>query len=115
MGAMTVDVIWDFDQSGNDMIDLRGVDANPVAAGTQGWSLVNGSGNGVGELSVRTFGNVHAAESVLGMEIDGLADSTGTGPVTVVFGNIDGGADHEFALILMGRHGVGADDFTGLI
>jgi serralysin len=117
MGAMTIDVIWDFDLNGNDMIDLRGIDANPTVAGTQGFRLVNGFGGDMGELSVRSFGNVQAAEMVLGIEIDGLEDSTGSGPVTVLFGNTDSDSDPEFALILMGTSSsmVGADDFTGLI
>lgn len=109
-GPISVDVIMDF--AAGDKIDLSGIDANTGVAGDQAFSFVNhASGNRAGELSVRTFGNINAAENALGFDIDGVDGvSPYSGQVTVVMGNVDGGA-HDFALVLMGNHNLGVTDF----
>lgn len=102
-GAMSVDVITDFDGAGNDVIDLsalgaftfRGTDANKNA----------------GDLTYKTFDSVNGAENALGLDIDGQAGrSSISGPVTVVFGNTDGGAA-DFAIVLLNTSSVDASDF----
>ena len=46
-----------------------------------------------GDLSIKTYGNINAAEHALGFDIDGVdGPSSLSGPVTVVFGNVDGGS-----------------------
>jgi Ca2+-binding RTX toxin-like protein len=100
MGSISVDIITDF-QSGTDKIDFSAIDA--ILGGLDNaFTLVgNAAGNRAGELAVRTFGNINAAEAALGFDIDGIdGPSTDTGPVTVLLGNIDGGAP-EFALVLL--------------
>jgi serralysin len=110
-GPISLDVILDF-QSGVDKIDLRGIDANAFIDGHQAFNFVkNASGNKAGELFVRSFGNINAAEKALGIDIDGVdGPSPYTGKVTVVFGNTDGGAP-EFALVLVGTDTITVNDF----
>ena len=110
-GPISLDVITDF-QKGSDLIDLTSLDANSNVAGHQAFTFVgNAAGKNAGDLSIKTFGNINAAEKSLGFDIDGV-DGGGqhSGPVTVVFGNTDGGA-HDFALVLLETQGVTATDF----
>jgi serralysin len=107
-GSFAMDIIVDFDANGNDVFDFRGLEDS---LGVQFNWAGNSSGRNAGDISWNSYGNVHAAEQALGIEIDGLEDSTGTGPVTIVFGNTDGDADAEFILVLLGTKDVDADDF----
>jgi Ca2+-binding RTX toxin-like protein len=111
LGNISIDVILDF-QSGTDKIDLSGIDAIAGVAGDQAFKL-NHSGNpGVGEISIRHYGNVTAAEAALGFDIDGVdGDSPFSGPVKVVLGNVDGGAP-DFALVFIGTPDILASDFV---
>ena len=70
------------------------------------------SSKNAGDLTIKTYGNVNAAENALGYDLDGVAgnDSPYAGPVTVVFGNVDGG-DPDFAMVLFNTSGVSASDF----
>jgi len=112
-GLMSVDILFDFDLVGDDVIDLRGIDANEHAAGHQEFSFVGkSSGKNVGELSWKSFGNINAAEKALGFDIDGFSGKpVKDGPVTVVFGNTDNDAAPEFALVLVGTPDVTPTDF----
>jgi serralysin len=79
MGSISVDIITDF-QSGTDKIDFSAIDA--ILGGLDNaFTLVgNAAGNRAGELAVRTFGNINAAEAALGFDIDGIdGPSTDTG------------------------------------
>lgn len=99
-GPLSLDVILDF-KSG-DKIDLTGIDAKAGVDGHQAFNFVNNaSGNHAGDLFVKTFGNINAAEKSLGIDIDGVdGPSPFDGKVTVVFGNTDGGEpDFAFALV----------------
>ena len=96
-GPISLDLVLDF--AAGDLIDLSGIDANTNIDGIQDFTWVgHAAGNGAGQLSMRTFGNMNAAESALGMDIDGVeGNSPFGGPVTIVFGNVDGGAA-DFAM-----------------
>ncbi len=109
-GAISLDVILDF--SAGDKIDLSGIDANSGAAGIQAFNWGGHSANkNAGDLTIRTFGNINAAEAALGIDIDGIdGPSIYSGPVTMVFGNVDGGAA-DFAIALIGVSSVDASDF----
>ena len=109
-GPVSLDVILDF--SAGDKIDLSGIDINPNEAGIQGFNWGGHSANkNAGDLTIRTFGNINAAENALGIDIDGTdGPSTYSGPVTMVFGNSDGGAP-DFAIALIGLSAVSATDF----
>ena len=111
-GPVSLDLILDF-SSGSDKIDLSGIDANSLVAGDQAFRFVgNAAGRNAGDLSVRHFGSVNAAEAVLGFDIDGVdGASPYSGPVSVVFGNIDGG-DPDFALVLFGTPSILASDLV---
>jgi serralysin len=109
-GDLSVDIIVDF-TSGEDKIDLSAIDAILGGADDKFTFVGSRSGNGAGELSFKTFGSVQAAESVLGIELDGLADSSGARHTTIVFGNTDGDADPEFALVLFDVKQVVESDF----
>jgi hypothetical protein len=99
-GPISLDLVLDF--GSGDMIDLSGIDANSNLEGHQAFTWVgHSSGKNAGELSMKTFGNMNAAEKSLGIEIDGVdGQSPFGGPVTVVFGNVDGG-DPDFAMVFV--------------
>jgi serralysin len=105
LGQISLDVVLDF--SASDSIDLSGIDANSLVAGDQSFTFVgNAAGRDAGELSMQRFGNMNAAEASLGMDLDGIdGPSTLQGPVTVLLGNVDGGA-YDFALVLVGTQNV---------
>ena len=106
-GDLSVDIILDF-ASGSDRIDLSGIDANELLDGHQAFEWGGKSNGGdAGDLTWNSYGNVNAAEKVLGIDIP----SDASGSVSVIFGNTDGDADPEFALILMGTNAVTATDF----
>jgi serralysin len=109
-GAISIDSILDF--SKGDKIDLSGIDANTGVAGDQAFTLVNSANpNNAGELSIRHFGNMNAAEAALGMDLDGVDGvSPFGGPVSVVFGNVDGGAA-DFALVIVNSPALTTSDF----
>jgi Ca2+-binding RTX toxin-like protein len=109
-GNISIDVVLDF-QSGVDKIDLSGIDANFGLAGDQAFRLVNSVNPGTGEISIRHFGNVNAAEAALGFDIDGVDGiSPYSGAVSVVLGNVDGG-DPDFAMIFIGTPDILVSDF----
>lgn len=111
IGPIALDVVLDFER-GVDAIDLSGIDADAGAEGHQAFDWIGHAKNkDAGDLSIRTFGNMNAAEKALGMEIDGVdGDSPHGGPVTVVLGNVDGGAA-DFAMVFVNTETLGAQDF----
>ncbi|HEX8124581.1 MAG TPA: M10 family metallopeptidase C-terminal domain-containing protein [Allosphingosinicella sp.] len=110
MGNLSIDTILDF--SKGDMIDLSGIDANTSIAGDQAFTLVNSANpKNAGELSIRHFGNMNAAEAALGMDLDGIdGPSTFSGPVSVVFGDVDGGGA-DFAMVFVNTPQLTVSDF----
>jgi serralysin len=109
-GPISVDMILDF-QAG-DKIDLHGLDANTGLAGFQSFNFVGeAAGKNAGDLSFNHYGSMDAAEKALGMELDGFdGKSPFDGPVTVVLGNVDGGAP-DFALVLVNTPTIHSTDF----
>lgn len=116
-GSISIDIFTDFNQNGDDMIDLSGIDANAGADGHQTFNWRgHANGGNVGDLWMQTFGNINAAENALGFDIDGVdGPSSFTGPVTVIFGNTGGDHNPEFALIMPGQQPAvtGADFIFG--
>ena len=110
-GPVSLDRVLDF--TAGDVLDLSGIDANTGLAGDQAFTFVgHANPNNAGELGIRTFGNMNAAELALGMDLDGIdGPSTFAGPVTVVFGNVDGGAP-DFAMVLMNTATLTSSDFN---
>ncbi|HEX8191828.1 MAG TPA: M10 family metallopeptidase C-terminal domain-containing protein [Allosphingosinicella sp.] len=112
LGNVSLDVVLDF-ASGSDKIDLSGIDAILGTAGDQAFKLVKSANpSNAGEISIRNFGNVNAAEAALGFDIDGVdGKSAFDGPVQVVLGNVDGGAV-DFAMVFLGTTEILATDFV---
>jgi Ca2+-binding RTX toxin-like protein len=109
MGNISLDSILDF--SKGDMIDLSGIDANTSVAGDQAFTLVNSANPNAGEISIRHFGNMNAAEAAMGMDLDGVdGASPFAGPVSVVFGNVDGGGA-DFAMVFVNTPDLIISDF----
>jgi serralysin len=110
-GPISLDMVLDF-QAG-DKIDLSGIDANSGIAGDQAFTLVSSANpNNAGELSIRHFGNINAAEAALGMDLDGVEGASPfAGPVSVVFGNVDGGAA-DFAMVFVNTPNLTTADFN---
>ena len=103
-GAMSVDIITDFDGASDDLIDLSGIDQAFTFRGNQ-------NNKKDGDLTYKTYASVSAAERGMGIEIDGNPGASGvSGPVTVVYGNVDGGGA-DFAIVLLNTASVSADDF----
>lgn len=103
-GSMSVDIITDFDGNGDDLIDLSGIDQVFTFKGS-----VNNKNDG--DLTYKTYSSVAAAERGTGIEIDGNPGAGGvSGPVTIVYGNVDGGGA-DFAIILLNTSSVTASDF----
>jgi Ca2+-binding RTX toxin-like protein len=103
-GTMSIDIITDFDANGNDMIDLSGIDQAFTFKGTN-------KNKADGDLTYKTYASINGAENALGIEIDGNPGASGvSGPVTVVFGNVDGG-NPDFMIVLLGTASVDANDF----
>ncbi len=103
-------MITDF-QKGLDKIDLSGIDANMTLNGDQAFTFRGSSANkAMGDLTFKVYDSINGAENALGMEIDGIAGRGAAGPVTIVFGNVDGGAP-DFAIALLNTRGVTASDF----
>ncbi len=110
MGNISLDIILDFAKG--DILDLSGIDANTLIAGDQAFTLV-GSANpkNAGEISIRHFGNMNAAENALGIDLDGVdGPSPFGGPVSIVFGNVDGGAV-DFAIVFVDAPNLTVSDF----
>jgi hypothetical protein len=104
MGTMAVDIITDFDADGNDLIDLSQLGQEFVFKGTNANKLA-------GDLTYKSYASVNGAEQALGFDIDGNPGASGvSGPVTVVFGNVDGGKP-DFMIVLLGTSNVDAGDF----
>lgn len=109
-GSLSLDVITDF-VSGTDKIDLRGIDALAGTTGDQAFKFRGSAANkNAGELTYKVYDSINGAENALGIEIDGVAGPGAATPVTVVFGNTDGGAV-DFGIVLIGATGVTSSDF----
>ncbi len=109
-GPLALDVITDF-VSGTDKIDLRGIDAKTGLSGDQAFTFKGSSANkNAGDLTYKMYDSVNGAERALGIDIDGLDGPGAKVPVTVVFGNVDGGAA-DFGIVLIGATGVSGADF----
>ena len=94
-GPLSLDIVTDF-QAG-DKLDVSGL-------GAITWEG-NSANTDAGDLSFKTYGNVNAAESVLGVDIDGVDGPGDGGPVTVLYYNVDGGSA-DVAIVLLGVNGL---------
>ena len=102
-GTMPIDIITDFDALGDDLIDLSGL-GSFTFRGTS-------ANKNAGDLTYKVYDSINGAENALGFDIDGQPGASGvSGPVTIVYGNTDGGAP-DFAIILLNTRGVDANDF----
>jgi RTX calcium-binding nonapeptide repeat (4 copies) len=88
-GGLSVDVVFDFDRLGDDVLDF-------------GDATLLGS---------ETFGNINAAEKTLHGELDGVdKHALGKQFVTVVFGDSDHDGTADFAVALIGTKKIDAND-----
>ena len=101
-GTWSWDIITDFDQAGDDVIDVSGL-------GTFHW-IGSAANKSAFDLSYKMYDSVNGAEKALGIDIDGQPGATQTGPVTIVYGNTDGGSP-DFAIVLLNTSFVDASDF----
>jgi serralysin len=109
-GNLSLDIITDF-VSGTDKIDLSGIDANSLVSGDQAFTFVGNADPKAGEIGIKTFGNINAAESALGYDLDGIDGPGAIGPVTVIYGNTDADKDAEFAIVVYGKLDITNTDF----
>ncbi len=100
-GGISLDTVLDFQRG--DKIDLAALDANTKTAfnDTFAWKG-SGVSKDAGTVWFKTYDSVQGAEKALNVDIDGFAGpSPLSGPVTILFGNHDGG-DADFAIALIG-------------
>ncbi len=103
-------MILDF-ETGSDVIDLRGIDAMLGRDGDQAFVFKGERSNkNAGDLTIKTYTSINGAENALGIDIDGLDGPGADVPVTVIFGNTDGGAA-DFGIVLVGVTNLTAIDF----
>ena len=102
-GSMSVDVITDW-SGADDHIDVSGLGTTMSFHSTS-------NNSHVGDVTYKSYGNVNAAEHALGLDIHSHTGAGGiNGPVTVVFGNTDGG-NPDFAVVLLNTSTVAASNF----
>ncbi|MCW3796686.1 hypothetical protein OMW55_02535 [Sphingomonas sp. BN140010] len=89
-GGLAVDVVFDFEQIGNDSLDF-------------GTAKV---------LSWETFGNINSAEKALGIDLDGSTKLDTKTFTTVVYGDSNGDGVADFAVALLGTKTVTKADFV---
>lgn len=104
--AMPVDVIADW--HAGEIIDLSAIDANLNVAGDQAFTMTNKANPGIGQITVRTFGNINAAQNALGIDIE-TPEGYATGKITVILGENDGTAGADFAVVLLDQKGIGTE------
>jgi serralysin len=109
-GDLSLDMILDFSSADGDQIDLSGIDANTGIEGMQAFKFVGNADVKTGEVGFKTFGSINAAESVLGIDLDGIDGKGADGAVTVLFGNNDADKDADFAFVLFNTKSIGAED-----
>jgi hypothetical protein len=103
VGQLSWDVITDF-TTGSDKIDLSELHHAFAFHGTS-------ANKAAGDLTFKVYDSVNGAEKALGIDIDGHNGASGiSGPVTVVFANLDGGTP-DVGIVLLNHSGVGASDF----
>jgi Ca2+-binding RTX toxin-like protein len=103
-GRMPVDIITDFDAMGDDLIDVSGLGTAFNFRGTD-------ANKNAGDLTYKVYDSANGAENALGFDIDGNPGASNVaGPVTVVYGNTNGGAV-DFAIVLLNTSSVTASDF----
>ena len=110
-GSMSLDMILDFSSADGDRIDLSGIDFNGAAAGNGTFNFVgNADGKNAGDISLKSFGNINAAESVLGIDLDGIDGKGANDPVSILFGHTDNDGIADFAIVLFNTPSVNAAD-----
>jgi Ca2+-binding RTX toxin-like protein len=103
VGPVSWDIITDF-TTGADKIDLSELDHAFAFKGTS-------ASKNAGDLTYKVFDSINGAEKALGFDIDGHSGAGGvSGPVTVVFANLDGGGA-DVGIILLNHNGVSSSDF----
>jgi serralysin len=102
-GTFSWDVITDFNANGDDTIDLSGLGTLFHFDGTS-------ANKDAGDLTFKVYDSITGAEHALGIDIHDQPGANVSGPVTVVYGNLDGGSP-EFAIVLLNTSGVTASDF----
>jgi serralysin len=102
VGNISWDVITDF--GAGDKIDLTGLGVHTHFNGSS-------ANKAVGDVTFKVYDSVTGAEHALGIDIHDQPGASGiSGPVTVVFENIDGGTP-DIGLVLLNHNGVSAGDF----
>jgi Ca2+-binding RTX toxin-like protein len=104
-GSWSWDVITDFDNVGDDKIDLSGFTG-------ENFHFVGTNANkNAGDVSYKVYDSINGAERALGIDIDGQDGASGVGgKVTIVYVNHDGGSP-DVGIILLNHNGVSASDF----
>ena len=96
---LSIDFVTDF--SRGDLFDFSALDANAALDGDQAFSLVSHwTGGGVGQLMVSAYSNVLKAIGALGgVDLGAYGWGLG-GQVTIVWGDIDGDGQSDFAVLV---------------
>jgi serralysin len=97
--GLSIDFITDF--SRGDLFDFSALDANAALDGDQAFSLVSHwTASGVGQVMVTAYSNVFKAIGALGGVDLGVYGWGLGGKVSVVWGDIDGDGQSDFAVLV---------------
>jgi serralysin len=96
---LSIDFVSDFGRG--DLFDFSALDANAALAGDQAFSLVSHwTASGVGQVMVSTYSNLLKAVGALGgVDLGAYGWGLG-GPVSIVWGDIDGDGQSDFGVLV---------------
>jgi len=103
-GLMSVDIVTDFNTNG-DLIDLSNLGRDFAFIGT-----ATSDNKAPYTVSTKMYDSLKGAENALGLDIHSKADANVSGPVTVVYADLNGGKP-DMAIILLNTSGVDHNDF----
>ena len=104
-GSLSIDMILDFNAGEGDRIDLSNL-------GQKFNFIGKADGKQAGDLSWKSFGNVNAAESVLGIDLDGIEGKGSNDPVSILFGHTNDDGIADFAIVLFNTSNVTLADLV---
>jgi serralysin len=100
-GSLSIDYVTDY--SRGDLFDFSALDANSTLDGDQAFSLVSHWSGQVGELMVSSYSSLFGAVAALGgVDLGAYALAGLFGRASVVWGDLDGDATSDFAVLVSG-------------
>jgi serralysin len=102
LDGLSIDYVADY--SRGDLFDFSALDGNAALDGDQAFSLVSHwAANGIGQLMVSSYSSLFGAVAALGgVDLGAYALAGLFGRASVIWGDLDGDADSDFAVLVSG-------------